>query len=194
MAAPKIETDPRVSQGNAFARTVVDWMRRAAAVVNAGADSDDKHAQTLETLAAPAVFHAHRTTDQAMTGSAFNQVLLDVEAFDTAGAYSTSTGAFTAPAAGFYAFDAAVSLFCTSGTFENVQLHFYRNGASFKRPAFSLANNQQACTLAGGTGPVQLSAGDVIDLRVYFSGTSITAPIVAGGPSISYFSGRFVRA
>lgn len=133
----------------------------------------------------PYKFRAYRNAAWT-TPSGTGLVTFDTKNYDTGTNYSTSTGKFTAPVAGFYQFNAGVSYTYTGQNYIGIVL--YVNGS-----AYSVGNN----IFGGGVGDtltgftvsdtIQLAASDYV--QVY-----ITAQGRAGntGNTNVWFSGFLV--
>ncbi len=95
--------------------------------------------------------------------------------YDTHGSYSTSTGAFTAPIQGFYAFKGIVHIGATEAANESIEIHPYVNGAAPTVPLRAIARIW-ASGVTGTPTPfdfeLRLLAGDVVTLRAVSATTS----------------------
>lgn len=132
----------------------------------------------------PYKFSAYRNASFNTGNGSDALVTFDTETFDTGSNYSTSTGKFTAPVAGFYWFTATIS--GTSATYIIVNL--YKNGAAILHGYELLSSGGSSAS--GVNGFLQLSANDYI--QVYCQ----TASGAAGGTGsgLSYFQGFLVSA
>lgn len=135
---------------------------------------------TIERLSGPLAiaasesisFAAHTSTTAATTSAPF---IYTVKEHDTHGSYSTSTGKFTAPSAGKYAFQLVA--YCGATV---VSATFNKNGSTVVgRSSPTTASNYV------GTGQIILSlvAGDTIEVRPDVNATAIT------GSTLNMFSG-----
>ena len=120
-------------------------------------------------------FAAHTSTTAATTSAPF---IYTVKEHDTHGSYSTSTGKFTAPSAGKYAFQLVA--YCGATV---VSATFNKNGSTVVgRSSPTTASNYV------GTGQIILSlvAGDTIEVRPDVNATATT------GSTLNTFSGMRV--
>ena len=135
---------------------------------------------TIERLSGPLAiaasesisFAAHTSTTAATTSAPF---IYTVKEHDTHGSYSTSTGKFTAPSAGKYAFQLVA--YCGATV---VSATFNKNGSTVVgRSSPTTASNYV------GTGQIILSlvAGDTIEVRPDVNATATT------GSTLNMFSG-----
>lgn len=99
------------------------------------------------------------------TYTANTPIILPTVLKDTHGAYSTSTGQYTAPVSGFY----HVSAFFNTNAAQNSQLSAYVGGTQQYFIGFIPSNNGFAL----GSGDVYASANQTIDLRLSASWTAI---------------------
>ena len=75
-------------------------------------------------------FSAYQNSSTSLTNGGFTKVLFQVEEFDTANCYDTSTSKFTPNVAGYYQFNYVLNL--SGGTINRTQMVIYKNGSSFK--------------------------------------------------------------
>lgn len=97
-----------------------------------------------------------RASGTPSSTSAGNIVIFGTTDFDTHGAYNSSTGRYTCPVSGIY----KVTSFWNQTTASN-QIIIYRNGST---SGFSIGATQTN-GLGSGSGNVQCSAGDLLDVR-----------------------------
>jgi len=119
---------------------------------------------------------------------AFALTKFDTKLFDTGANYSTSTGLFTAPIAGFYLFSWLVEV-----EVPNNQLitSLYKNGADYTRaPNFNITNTN--ATSSGITKLLQLAANDTIGIYTYCDTTRVIS--VGSSPTKTNFDGFLVSA
>jgi hypothetical protein len=137
-------------------------------------------------------FSAYVGTNQSVSASTYTKVACNVEEFDTANCYNTSTYRFTPNVAGYYQFNGQTEN--VSGGGARIIVQFYKNGSEAKRgndlglPSGNWGN-------AGGMVANALiycnGTTDYVEFYIYDTG----GQTVAGGNSvISYFQGFLVRA
>ncbi len=137
-------------------------------------------------------FSAYVGTNQSVSSSTYTKVACDVEEFDTANCYNTSTYRFTPNVAGYYQFNGQTEN--VSGGGARIIVQFYKNGAEAKRGNdLGLPSGNWAS--AGGMVANALiycnGTTDYVEFYIYDTG----GQTVAGGNSaVSYFQGFLVRA
>ena len=99
---------------------------------------------------------AARASGDPASAASGNPIIFPTTAFDTHGAYSSSTGRYTVSVPGFYRISGAI----VPGTGGAVGLFAYVNAVSVTR-----AGNTDANTAGVFTALVQVNAGDLIDIR-----------------------------
>jgi hypothetical protein len=146
------------------------------------------------------IFSVFRSAaQQSLPDGAFTTVLFDTEAVDTAAAYSTATGKFTAPVAGRYQFDAAVAVTGAQAAAMDVMAEFVKNGSR------TAGNEIRGARLQGGatyiTAPgvtvsatLDLAAGDTIEVICYVANGGNANLKTEGYLGLSHFSGFMVAA
>lgn len=132
----------------------------------------------------PVMFSAYRSA--ALTPTSGADIVFEIENYDTASCYSTSTGRFTAPRNGYYSFNFQVGLASyTAGNYYWVTVR--KNAAE----AFRVDRSTSAVTAAfypGGTVDMFLAAGDTVAIGIVGSSTLTLEP----GISIVFFQGKLV--
>ena len=141
-------------------------------------------------LTNPYKFSVYRNA--SFTGSSgSNIIIFDTEVFDTGSNYSTSTGKFTAPIAGFYFFVAGLDAAVNNGGWS--QLELYRNGADTTGvvgngvEAYQTGSAQPTSVQVSGL--LQLSANDYIQVNWITNGVAIYT-----GQAETYFQGFLISA
>lgn len=120
----------------------------------------------------PYKFYVYRSTAWSTGSSAYAKVAFNAEVFDTNNNFdSTTNNRYVAPVAGFYNFSTACAFDVTAGGAYVVSL--YKNNAEILRFIQSEADNVNALTACvGGSGILQLSAGDYVEVFVYGTGST----------------------
>lgn len=124
-------------------------------------------------------FAAFKPADQAIVAATPTKVTFATEEYDVGAAYASST--FTAPAAGHYAFGAAIY----NDTATVTALYLYKNGAQFKR--LSQLDNGSGNMIDGNT-EIQLALNDTVEIWVNVQNNSN----IIGASTISYFYGHLM--
>lgn len=146
------------------------------------------------------VFSAYRASD--LTGiptSTMTEIVFDAEHFDSDNWFNAATGRFTPQVAGYYQFNACLTLRAASSSISNGQIHLYKNGSSFKRgwvylPVSGTESSLIALTVSG---LVYLNGStDYVSLFAYSLVGSGTTYLDSNGgttPAANYFDGVFTR-
>jgi hypothetical protein len=141
--------------------------------------------KTVQRIDGP-VFSAYLGTDTTITANTFTKVAIDIEEFDTSGAFDTSTNRFTPKVAGYYQVSAAVNFGGSTTPTRCIGL-IYRNGGEFKRIGDLVAPGNQVC----GSCLVYLNGStDYVEL---FTRISAAVALIAGGTSSTYFQAALIR-
>lgn len=122
---------------------------------------------------------------QSIAAATFTILNFDTVGFDDTGEFDMATDTFSPDIAGHYVFNGSV--YGTQGATANRALDLYVNGTSVRRLA--QRNDVGTSALGGSSGPVALSAGDLVTLR-YF--TSI-ADITSNQANATFFSGWRIK-
>jgi len=77
-------------------------------------------------------FSAYKNATQSFTQTSFTKVTFQLEEFDTASCFDTSTARFTPNVAGYYQVNGAIQF----GTATAITCEIFKNGVSYKRGAF----------------------------------------------------------
>lgn len=119
-----------------------------------------------------------QTTTQTVTASTPLEIIPNTSRFDTHGAFSTSTGRFTAPIAGKYAFDSNVKLIMGATAASDVEVYYRKNGAAGteygKWATNDLTNSKEYSASVHAI--IDLVAGDYVSLFV----NAVTQNITVG--------------
>lgn len=132
----------------------------------------------------PTAFRAYLASNTSTTTG--STLVCDTEDYDYAGAYDTSTGAYTAPAAGFYQFE--VSTWwddMADGNF--VYIDFRVNGSTVRYSDIDFTGAGPSDVLRHDHFVIRLDKGDVVSAAV-FQGFG-AARTLFGGTDNTYFSG-----
>ena len=139
----------------------------------------------------PYKFSVYRATNQTISSNTWTKVALDTKTFDTGTNFDTSANQFTAPIAGFYFLNGAV-------TISNL-LSGHTIACGINVGTFGIAPTNQGGTIVNGAGTigaqmvttafVQLAAGQTVQLYVYSFDTT-----VQGGSSTTCLQGFLVSA
>jgi len=137
----------------------------------------------------PYKFNVYRNAAYTFAASAHtNPVPFDTKVFDTSDNFSTTTGEFTAPIAGFYQFNVTIGYASTSG---NVyQMMIYQNGTGYYMDLKDSSVNTSQWMTASIL--IEAAVGDTFVIDFYNSAGS--GPAMAVGLGNNSFSGFLVSA
>lgn len=144
--------------------------------------------QVVQASKNPYKFRAYRQAAANSGNGAFAAIVFDNKTYDTGTNFSTGTGLFTAPVAGFYQFNAQAE-----GASSSVEwaISLYKNGSEVSRGSRTKSSTSLPASTVSDC--IQLSANDTVG--VYCFATSTTALDVSGSPDVNnYFSGFLVSA
>src|SRR6185437_5062741 len=123
---------------------------------------------------------------QSLSTAAFTPIVFDTKAYDAQNEYSTSTGIFTAAAAGTYFVSAGLYIGgVTAGTNEVISI--FVNGVEQTR-LFQIYIATSGTAMIGGSSILQLNAGDQVQINGF---SSVTGGNVGGAAKDNYF--RVIR-
>jgi hypothetical protein len=145
---------------------------------------------TASTLVLPKggpAFSAYMGSNQVVTASTVTKLQYNIEDFDTASCYDTSTYRFTPNVAGYYQVTGLARLSVTSQTFN--QLSLYKNGTLVKEGPVTEASGTYIIALAS---LVYLNGStDYIEL---YGQTTGGTPTFASSSTLTAFQAALVRA
>lgn len=136
-------------------------------------------------LSNPYKFSAYRNTAFNATASSVT-VVFETEKFDTSNNYSTSTGIFTAPVAGFYQFNWQVTSAHASSRWLSI-LSDLTNTVELARGT-DIQVLTSGIASSGGGRLVQLAASQQVSVQIFSDATNAGQ----AGPSQTYFDGHLV--
>lgn len=139
---------------------------------------------SANTFTNPYKFSVHRVAAANSGNAAFALLTFDTKYYDTGANYSTSTGLFTAPVAGFYHFSTVVG----SATAATIAVSIFKNGTEFQRLQEGIVSGGVFWFFVGSI-DMQLAANDTIGIYVY---GSTTAAISVTAGSDANFSGHLI--
>lgn len=105
--------------------------------------------------------------------------------FDTHGAYSTSSGQYTVPVAGYYQIMAHAEIAGTEASNQVIVLSAFKNGSAEDFDATRLEGTALSSTYASMSTIIQANAGDLLDVRIR---TTITSPTYSAANTGQSFS------
>lgn len=139
----------------------------------------------------PYKFSVYRNASLSL--AAGSQVVFDTKEYDTGSNYSTSTGYFTAPIAGFYSFKTALNINPASSVIYTCD--FYKNGSStLGKRGFELTTSNTGGIGMVATADYQLAANDTIGVFMNTTYGGNTSFNVGTNLIVTYFSGFLVSA
>jgi|LakMenEpi03Aug12_release.lakeMendotaPanAssembly.Ray.scaffolds.fasta_scaffold872920_2 hypothetical protein len=137
-------------------------------------------------------FSAYLNADVTITNNSFLKITCDVENFDTASVYSTSTGRFTPNVAGYYSIGgrSQILMSATNGEFF---LAVYKNGSQFQRLTGVPAVANCYSSPASDTIVYLNGSTDYVELYGYQS-SGVSRTLQGNTDQLTYFYGYLVRA
>lgn len=131
-------------------------------------------------LLIPVKFLVTRASTAVTIANTPTVLIYDGKVFDTSNSYSTVSGVFTAPVAGYYDFNAAIVL---TAAVSRLFLSFYKNGNEYSRGA----DFQSATGSVQNSTFMQLDAGDTVTARYYVNNN-----VNISNSILTQFSGKLV--
>ncbi len=145
--------------------------------------TDTTNSVSSAILTNPYKFSVYRNAAANTGNGAFAIVVFDTKTYDTGVNFSTGTGLFTAPIAGFYQFNCNVTITSTADT----AVAIYKNGVIYASVGQGTASSGQLSL--GGASLISLAANDTIGIQAYASSTKA---LVVGTVDKCQFSGFLV--
>jgi hypothetical protein len=143
---------------------------------------------STQTFTNPYKFSVYRNAAQNTGSGAFAIITFDTKLYDTSTNYSTGTGLFTAPIAGFYSFKTSIGIVTNATT--TIAVAFYKNGSEYNRLQEGATITTSAVWFSGSI-DIQLAINDTI--AVYVFGSSAVALNLTGGTTTgNSFSGHLI--
>lgn len=130
-------------------------------------------------------FRAYNSQTQNISAYTNTKLLFGAELFDFQNEYSTTNGTFTASHDGFYEFSGAIHGDPSNSSQALRCLTLWVNGSERVRLQENTYSSNQT-TIMGSTGPIKLTAGDIVSLYYY---TSLADKTFAN-ETMSWFAGR----
>jgi hypothetical protein len=143
-------------------------------------------------VAGPA-FSAYLASNQSVTSSVATKVNIDTEEFDTDTDFDTTTNRFTPTQAGYYQINGTVYFAGTANTMTESRIYLYKNGSVFKNGT-AYASGSSVATLFIQTVNTLMYFNGTTDYVELWAANTSTSPSFAGGSTLTYFSGSFIRS
>jgi hypothetical protein len=144
---------------------------------------------TLGTYGNIPAFSAYPSTNATISSGTYTKVILNLEDFDTASAFDSTTNyRFQPLVAGYYQVNLVASMPQTASSNTNSLVALYRNGSIYKAAGYQNSTGQQAnCSWAG---LVYLNGStDYLEMYVYTGSAAVSLPAAT-----TNFSGFLARA
>ncbi len=156
-----------------------------------GLDADLLDGQSGNYYFTPKIaFYAYNSSTDNISTTSVVQVEFNSEKFDIEDNYSTANDEFTAPYAGIYNFEAAVSAGAISSVYDP-DLFLYVNGTHYTTLAKQNISDSGTEQIYSGSITIQLEQGDVVDIR--FQAEQDNGYFIRGTPmGLTRFCGHLV--
>lgn len=136
----------------------------------------------------PYKFLAYLNAAQTINTGADRLINYDTIVYDTGGNFNTTSHQFFAPITGWYVFG-LFQTFPTTGSLARVTSTLYINGNPYIQIATPNINGT-ICSSDGYTPPVQVTAGQPVDMRLQPVGAN--AALTVGSLTVNWFAGELV--
>ena len=135
-------------------------------------------------------FLAYASSDQTVGHESWTKVTLGTELFDTNSAFASNK--FTVPTGegGKYCFNGCVNAYAGTNNLKRILMRLYKNGNPFAYFSSNNWDNQAYRDQETATGStiIDLSAGDYIELYIWFSHASSGNTTVVGGSATEFLT------
>jgi len=138
-------------------------------------------------------FSAYSNANQSITAGVTTKVALQVEVFDTANAFDSTTNyRFTPQVAGYYQVNAQAYLAATSGI-QYTQAKIYKNGSLYQQGQFYYVSTGTSDTIGCISTIVSLN-GSTDYLEFYTVSSGGTSIIIAASSIYTFFNACLIRS
>jgi len=135
-------------------------------------------------------FSAYMSSNQSVTSSTWTKAQFDTKQFDTASCFNTSTYRFTPNVAGYYMFNAQITV--DASTNPVVQgIAFYKNGSSVQYEVQQITSGGSS---SSALGVYLIYCNGTTDYVECYGNFNATSPVFRGTSTQSNFQGFLVRA
>jgi len=135
-------------------------------------------------------FLAYASSNQTVGHESWTKVTLGTELFDTDSAFASNK--FTVPTGegGKYWFNGCVNAFAGANNLQRILMRLYKNGSGFAYLSSNDWNNQAYRDQETATGStiIDLSAGDYIELYIWFSHASSGNTTIVGSSATEFLT------
>lgn len=138
-------------------------------------------------------FRAYRNTNQTgvNTNNSFVKIAYDTITSDTHGTFNTSTNQWSVPVSGYYQCMGAVQIASTNVIANTISvLGLFKNSNQIDQGSYyQIPIASQVFGVGISTAPIQLVAGDLLELRIYGNGNNSASTLTASGGAASTWFG-----
>jgi hypothetical protein len=138
-------------------------------------------------------FSAYLASNQSVTLNTQTKVTIDTEEFDTGSCFNTTNNRFTPTQSGYYQISGTVYFAGTANTMLESRIYLYKNGSVFKNGTAYASGSSVATLFIQNVNTIMYFNGSTDYVELWASNTS-TNPSFAGGSTLTYFNGSFIRA